>query len=299
MKLVKEKFLHLIMNALNEDMGQGDITTSAIFEKDTIVSADIIAKERCILAGMDVVKWVFEALDEKQEFKPFFEDGDEIKKNRVVASLRGKSKAILTGERVALNFLGILSGVATLTDRFVRKVKGTGVEIFDTRKTIPGLRELEKYAVKIGGGRNHRMGLWDAILIKDNHLKVIPYAYSWHLGRSREARFLSIKEAIERARQKGYKNIEIEVEDLKEFEKAIDAGADIIMLDNMKIDDIRRAVRIREKIVTRQGKRLILEVSGGINLDNVKAVAETGVDRISIGSLTHSAPSIDFSLEIK
>jgi len=274
-KLTKEKILPAIMNALREDAGTGDVTSQLIFDKDMAVMADIIVNEDCILAGIDVARWTFTALDEKIAFTPLYEDGDSVKKGKRIASLKGSAKNILTTERTALNFLARLSGVATLTDKFVKKTKDTKAKIFDTRKTTPGLRELEKYAVKSGGGFNHRMGLWDGILIKDNHLK-----------------FFSIEETVNKAKERHHRNIEIEVSDLKQYKEALEASPDIIMLDNMELEDIKKAVKMRPS------GRPVLEVSGGVDMENVLKVAKAGVDRISVGALTHSAPSIDFSLEI-
>ncbi len=274
MKLSKEKVLPVIMAALAEDVASGDITSALIFEKDENVMADVIVHEDCVPAGLDVLRWIFNALDERIIFRPLCADGDSVKKGKKVAALKGSVKNILAGERTALNFLGRLSGVATSTSRFMAKVKGTKAKIFDTRKTLPGLRVLEKYALRVGGGSNHRMGLWDGVLIKDNHLSRV-----------------KVRDAVKKAKAKGYKNIEIEVSDLKEFKEALDAGADIIMLDNMKIGDIRKAVRLAKS-------KAVLEVSGGVDLENVARIARTGIHRISIGALTHSAPSVDFSLEI-
>jgi nicotinate-nucleotide pyrophosphorylase (carboxylating) len=284
MKSAKEKILPVVISALNEDIGNGDLTTALVFEKDMNVRAGIIAKEDCIIAGVDVARRVFDTLNERIEFTPLCEDGSMVKKGKKVISLKGPVKGILTGERTALNFLGRLSGISTLTGKFVKKVKGTGVKILDTRKTTPGMRILEKYAVTAGGGYNHRAGLWDGILIKDNHIKG-----SWLMAHGSWASV--IKKLIGDAKSKRYKAIEIEVSNLKEFRAALEAGADIIMLDNMKQEDIKKAVRMNRR-------KALLEVSGGVNLDNVRAIAKTGVDRISIGSLTHSAPSIDLSLEI-
>jgi len=284
MKLTKEKIFPIIISALKEDIGSGDITSSVIFEKDTSLLAHIIVKEECILAGADVVKWVFDAVDEKIAFTALFKDGDRVKKNKRVISVRGSAKNILSAERTVLNFLGHLSGVATLTAEFVKEVKGTAVKIYDTRKTTPGLREMEKYAVGAGGGFNFRIGLWDGVMIKDNHLRAL--------------RENAIKESVSVFKGRGYKNIEVEVENIAEFEDALDAGADIIMLDNMKTEDIKKAVKLKNAKDKGRFKNVILEASGGISLENVKKIAKTGVDRISIGKLTHSAPSIDFSLEI-
>jgi len=290
-KLSREKILPIIMAALSEDVGSGDITGELVFEKDVNVTADIVVKEACVLSGIALVKWIFNALDEKIVLRPLYEDGKRIGKGKKILSIKGSAKNILAGERTALNFIGRLSGIATLTNRFVEKVKGTRAKIFDTRKTMPGFRELDKYAVTSGGGQNHRMGLWDGVLIKDNHLAGLRIA-------EHRSQADTIQEAVRKARGRGYKNVEIEVDNLKDCIEALDAGADIIMLDNMKIEDVRKAVRLRDSKSKTQSLRSALEVSGGIGLDNVARFAKIGVDRISVGSLTHSAPSIDFSLEI-
>lgn len=284
MKLSKEKVLPIIMAALAEDVASGDITSALIFEKDENVMAEVIANEDCVPAGLDVLRWIFDALDERIVFRPLCADGDSVKKGRKVAVLKGSVKNILAGERTALNFLGRLSGVATSTSRFTAKVKGTKAKIFDTRKTLPGLRVLEKYAVRVGGGSNHRMGLWDGVLIKDNHITATS-------NRQQTTRGNAIRASVKKAKAKGYRNIEIEVDNFREFKDALAAGADIIMLDNMKIEDIKKAVRLAKS-------KAVLEVSGGVDLENVARIARTGIQRISIGALTHSAPSVDFSLEI-
>ena len=285
MKLSREKVLPIIMAALTEDLGTGDITSSVLFEKDINVIANIFANEECVVCGLDVVRWVFNAVDEKINFRPLCDDGNSVKKGKKIASLIGPVKGILSGERTALNFLGRLCGVATLTSKFTKKVKGSRAKIFDTRKTTPGWRVLEKYAVRIGGGCNHRMGLWDGVLIKDNHLQGLQLAVKGE-------KLKNIKRAVETAKVKGYKNIEVEVEDLKEYKAALDASADIVMLDNMKVEDVKKAVKMKKR------SKVALEISGGITLDNVSKYAKTKIDRISIGFLTHSAPSIDFSLDL-
>jgi nicotinate-nucleotide pyrophosphorylase (carboxylating) len=291
MKITKEKAFPIIISALKEDMGSGDITSSVIFEKDINLLAHIIAKEECVMAGIDIAKWVLDAIDEKILFTALCKDGDRIKKGKRVISVRGSAKSILSAERTILNFIGHLSGVASLTAEYVKEVKGTGARIYDTRKTMPGLRELEKYAVTLGGGFNYRVGLWDAVMIKDNHLEAIVF-------NSKERRIKAISDSIAIFKSKGYKNIEVEIEDLAEFKEALDSGADIIMLDNMKPEEIKKAVKLKNSFNKKRGAKVILESSGGISLDNVKKIARTGVDRISVGRLTHSAPSIDFSLEI-
>jgi len=278
MKLTKEKVFPIIISALKEDIGSGDITSSVLFEKDISILAHIIAKEECVLAGMDIARWVFDAVDEKIAFTALCKDGDRVKKGKRIMSVKGSAKNILAAERTVLNFLGHLSGVATFTAEFVNEVKGTAAKIYDTRKTIPGLRELEKYAVVMGGGFNYRIGLWDEIMIKDNHLEVMGLK--------------AVGKSIAAFKNRGYKNIEVEVGNIAEFKEALEAGADIIMLDNMKPEDIKKAVKLRK------GLKIILEASGGIGLENIKKTAKAGVDRISIGKITHSAPSIDFSMEM-
>jgi len=297
MKLAREKALPIIMNALTEDMGSGDITSNLLFEKDVNVTAEVVVKEECIICGIDVAKWIFNVIDERIILRPLCNDGDRLKKGKKVISLKGHAKGIMSGERSVLNFLGRLSGVATLTHRFIQKAKTKKVKIFDTRKTTPGLRVLEKYAVRVGGGYNHRMGLWDGILIKDNHL--VPSglnAQGFRLGG--QAKLSVIEEAVRKVKARGYKDVEIEINNLKEFREALEAGADIIMLDNMKLEDVRKAVRFKRSKVRTLHHVPILEASGGVVLENVGKIAAAGVDRISIGSLTHSVPTIDFSLEI-
>ena len=290
MHLAKEKLFPIIIGALKEDIGSGDITSSIIFEKDVSLLAHIIAKEKCVIAGIDAARWVFDAVDEKIAFTVLCKDGDIIKKGKRIMSMKGSAKSILSAERTALNFIGHLSGVATLTAEFVRAVKGAGSQIYDTRKTTPGMRELEKYAVAVGGGHGYRIGLWDKVLIKDNHI-------NGSMLQAKGSRLQAIKNLIGVFKNRGYGNIEIEVENIAEFKEALEAGADIIMLDNMKPEEIKKAVKIIQS-QPRNCAMPILEVSGGISLDNVRKIAHAGVDRISIGMLTHSAPSIDFSLEI-
>ncbi len=267
----------LIESAIKEDIGSGDITTYSLELSDRYGEGLIIAKEDLILAGIDIAERVFKILNPEIIFNKNYIDGDEVNKGRVIGSIKGKVEYLLAGERVALNFLQRLSGISTLTRRYVDMVKDYNVRILDTRKTTPGLRTLEKYAVKIGGGFNHRFGLFDGVLIKDNHIKAVG----------------GIREAIKRARSTipHTLKIEVEVKDLDEVEEALNGGADIIMLDNMSINDIERAVNIINK-------KIPIEVSGNIKLDNIIEVAKTGVNFISIGALTHSSKGVDISLEI-
>lgn len=267
----------LIEIALQEDIGTGDITTEALFGGQAIEKSGVIlAKQDLVIAGLEIAKRVFLAVDHHLNWKRYFEEGVLVKKGQKVAEVQGRYDSILKGERVALNFLQHLSGIATLTRQFVDKIKKYPVQILDTRKTTPGLRALEKHAVRVGGGKNHRLGLYDRFLIKDNHLQGI-----------------SIQEAIVRAKRKNVNKvpIEIEVDSISQIEEAIQAGADIILLDNLSPRDLKKAV-------LQVNHRVKLEASGGITLENVVDYAKTGVDFISIGALTHSAPAVDLSLEM-
>ncbi|MBC8274837.1 MAG: carboxylating nicotinate-nucleotide diphosphorylase [Chloroflexi bacterium] len=271
----------LIDRALAEDLGQGDVTTEALVPDDQQGKASITAKAKGVIAGTEVARQVFLKVDPELKIAILIQDGAAIKPGDVIARIEGKCASILKAERVALNFLQHLSGIASETARYVQAVKGLPAQITDTRKTTPGLRALEKYAVQAGGGRNHRMHLGDGILIKDNHLAALR-----HQG-------LTLQEIAARARQKASPElkIEVEVKTPQEASEAAEAGADIIMLDNMDLQDMRQAVRLIKG-------RTVIEASGGITLDRVRAVAETGVDLISVGALTHSAKALDISLEL-
>jgi nicotinate-nucleotide pyrophosphorylase (carboxylating) len=270
----------VIRHSLLEDIGKGDITTQLTIPKNKLVKADVIAKENCVLCGMEVLERVFFIVDKDIKFTPKAKEGEKVKKGKAVASLEGKAHSILGGERVALNLLSHLCGVATKTREYVEMAKPHKVKITDTRKTMPGLRELQKYAVRIGGGFNHRMALDEMILIKDNHLQVTE-------GYTQLPKV-----------PKGYK-IEIEVENLDEFKHALKFKPDVIMLDNMKVEDIKKAAEIRENTTfNSHHPRTKLEVSGGITLETLKDVAATGVDLISVGELTHSVKAIDFGLDV-
>ncbi len=267
-----------VHRALQEDAGRGDVTTEAIVPKDAVGAAVIVAKAAGVICGLSPCEACFRTLDPDLEFTVKAEDGAAVAPVATVAEITGRLRPILTAERTALNFLQRLSGIATLTAQFVERVQGTQAVILDTRKTTPGLRLFEKYAVRCGGGRNHRFGLDDGILIKDNHIDA-----AGGLG-----------EAVRRMRASQGKRplpIEVEVEALDQIEEALAAGAAMLLLDNFGADDLRRAVEL-------VNGRAELEASGGVTLENVRAVAETGVDYISIGRLTHSAPSLDLSLEV-
>ncbi len=267
----------LIKAALKEDIGSGDITTDLIVPKDAFVEAEIIAKENGIVCGLEVAKEAFLKLDKSIKFICIKKDGNNVKIGERVAVIRGNARKVLSAERTALNFLQHLSGIATETKKYTDLVKGTKTIILDTRKTTPLLRSLEKKAVKCGGGKNHRFGLFDAVLIKDNHLCIEK----------------DISNAIRKAKRAG--KVEIEVKNIEELKTAVKSGADIILLDNMSLKELKTAVKIVRKI---SKKKIYLEASGGITKENVKKVAKTGVDFISIGSLTHSVKSLDFSLEV-
>jgi len=272
----------IIDRALAEDLGKGDVTSAALITGDRQGTGFIVAKKEGILAGINIAKQVFHQVDPELKAEVLLEDGMRVKPGTKLAKVSGSIASILKAERVALNFLQRLSGIASETNRYVEAVKGLPVRIMDTRKTTPGLRSLEKHAVKAGGGDNHRMSLGDGILIKDNHLAAL------------RSQGLNIKEIIARARHNAPQRfpVEVEVGTVSEALEAVEAGADIVMLDNMSLQDMGKAVK------SIRGRALI-EASGGITLDNVRAVAETGVDLISIGALTHSARALDISLELE
>ena len=266
-----------IIEWLNEDVGSGDITTENIIPQQAKTVGLIQAKQRGIVAGINVAGLVFTTLAPDIEFTPMVEDGDEVEPHTVLAKIEGDAHVILTGERLALNLLQHLSGIATLTSSYARLAEGTKAHVVDTRKTLPGLRMLEKYAIRVGGGRNHRMGLYDAVMIKDNHIKVAG----------------GIKEAVRMTRNEisHTVKIEVETETLDQVKEALEAGADIIMLDNMSIEMIEEAVRLIDG-------RAIVEASGGVTKERLPAIAKAGVDIISVGALTNSAPILDISLDI-
>src|SRR3989338_5131826 len=287
-KLSESALQDLIRNALKEDIGSGDITTELLIPKNKVIKAVIILKEKAVVAGLEIAQRVFRAIDKNIQFKVTSADGSQEKPGKIIAKIQGQAGSILSGERTALNFLSHLSGVATVTRSFVDQVKPYKARIMDTRKTTPGLRELEKYAVALGGGYNHRMGLWDAVLVKDNHIAVLKAG----------ARGINIKDIARLVKEKKPKGMktDIEVRNLKEFQEVLEIPPDIIMLDNMDISQIKKAVAMRDAQCDRQNVKI--EVSGGVRLSNVKAIAKTGVDIISIGALTHSAKAVDMSLEV-
>jgi len=268
----------LIEIALKEDIGPGDITTDNIVGPETIGKGIIIAKQDLILAGIQVAERVFSHLDGDVVFDAAYSDGDLIAKGETVIRVEGSLSTLLKCERTALNFLQRLSGIATQTKKYVDEVDDTSVKLVDTRKTTPGWRVLEKYAVRMGGAHNHRMGLYDGVLIKDNHIAVAG----------------GIKNAVRRVREtiSHLVKVEVEASTAKEVSEALNAGADIILLDNMNLNQIQEAVSVIDH-------RVLVEVSGGVTRNQLKALAQTGVDLISIGALTHSAIAVDLSMRIE
>ncbi len=269
----------IIALALAEDVGLGDRTSEALIDDEVEGTAVMLAKSAGILCGLDVAEKVFSEVDSSLQFEPALSDGAELQGEREeIARIRGSLKSILIAERTALNFLQRMSGVATLTSQFVAAVDGTNAQIVDTRKTMPGMRLLDKYAVGIGGAKNHRFNLSDGVLIKDNHIAAVG----------------GVQQAVELARNNAPHTLRVEIEckTLRQVAEALAARADIILLDNMSVDTLRKAVRIIDN-------RALTEASGGVNLEMVRAIAETGVDLISVGALTHSAVALDISLDIE
>jgi nicotinate-nucleotide pyrophosphorylase (carboxylating) len=278
----EEQIDRIIELALTEDTGQGDVTSEALIPATLLGTATIQAKAEGVLAGIEVADRVLLRVDPSLKFTVLIQDGSKIRPGDRIATVSGRVISILKAERVMLNFLQHLSGIATLTARYVSRTEGTAATIVDTRKTTPGLRLLEKYAVRTGGGKNHRLHLGDGILIKDNHLAAL------------RALCANMKDIIARTRRNAPEDMKIEVEvtSVEEAKEAAEAGADIVLLDNMGPEEMRRAV-------SQMPGGVKTEASGGINLENVRAVAETGVNIISIGALTHSAEALDISLKIE
>jgi nicotinate-nucleotide pyrophosphorylase (carboxylating) len=281
-KLSQDEIRLLVRRALEEDLGPGDATSLATVPAEAHARAVIIAREAAVIAGLEFAALAFTELDPAVQIECTASDGQHVATATRLMSVAGSARAILSAERVALNFVQRLSGVATLTAKFVEAVKGTHSRILDTRKTTPGLRRAEKYAVACGGGQNHRFGLFDLVLIKDNHLAAL-----------REATPSAIAAAVARARH-DYPQLKVEVEadTLEQVGQALAAGADLILLDNMNVEELRRSVEL-------VGRHAKTEASGGVNLLTVRPIAETGVDFISVGALTHSAPAVDIGLDFE
>ncbi|TRZ93987.1 carboxylating nicotinate-nucleotide diphosphorylase [bacterium] len=278
--LNQDKLDAVVRHALVEDIGRGDITTQLTIPEDKQIEATLLVREECVICGLEVAERVFNIVDKEIKLVALVRQGQLVKSGKTIAEIAGRARNILSAERVALNLLTMLCGIATQTREYVKRIEPYKTKITDTRKTLPGLRELQKYAVRVGGGYNHRMGLDEMILIKDNHIKVTD-GYS---------KLPSVP--------KGFM-IEIEVQNLEEFKHALKFKPDVIMLDNMHISDIKKAVKIRDSVVfNSHHPKTKLETSGNIDLANVRKVAATGVDIISIGALTHSVRASDISLEV-
>lgn len=282
--LINSQIKKLVGQAIKEDIGSADFTTNFIVSKNQKNQAVIFSNSNGILAGLPLVLLTFKLLDAKIKFKIFKLDGEKIKRGDKVLEISGKTSAILSAERTALNFLQHLSGIATFTSQFVKKVQNTKATICDTRKTTPLWRNLEKYAVKMGGGSNHRLGLYDMVLIKDNHIQAAG----------------SITEAIKLVQQRNKKRLPVEVEtkNLAEVKAALKAGVNFIMLDNFSVKNLNQAVKNIRDYEKKSKNKIKIEASGNVDLKNVKKIARTGVDLISVGKITHSAPALDFSLEL-
>ncbi len=266
--------LPLIKTALAEDVGTGDITSRLLIPEGLQTSVAFVARQEMVLAGIDVPAMVYDELDKNITVNTRAKDGDRLEKSAVIATLSGNARAILTGERTALNLMQRMSGVATLTRQYVDAIAGTKAKILDTRKTMPGMRQTDKYAVRMGGGMNHRMGLWDAVLVKDNHIALAG----------------NLAEAVKYGRA-GKVPVYVECDTLAQLAETLAAKPNRIMLDNMSLEMLREAVAMT-------AGKVLLEATGGVNLSNVRAVAETGVDYISVGAITHSAPAVDIGLDV-
>ncbi len=275
----------LVDLAIQEDIGKGDITSKTVNLPNEKTEAMLVSRESGVLSGIPVAQYVLKKIAPKCKMTIFLKDGSALTKGSKIARIKGTTNELLTAERIMLNFLQHLSGIASITAQYVSKTKGTKACILDTRKTTPAYRKLEKYAVACGGGQNHRMGLFDMVMIKDNHIASLSQS-------SAEP----IKEAIKRAKKKIPKNMKIivEVDNLKQLKEALPANPNIILLDNMSNADLKKAVSLRDKT----NPKILLEASGGVNLNTVRSIAQTGVDRISVGSITHSVKALDIGLDI-
>lgn len=287
MKIPKETE-RLIEIALKEDIGKGDVTTRLTIQKEKRCRAKIIFREKAVVAGLFLMTPLFRCLDRRVKVRPLVREGAVVRKNQAVVLLEGPAGSILTGERVALNFLSHLSGVATLTRRYVDRVKPYPVKILATRKTTPGFRFLEKHALLSGGGEDHRMGLYDQVLVKENHLQLRQV--------TSDKQQETLKDWVERIRKKVPKGMKIEVEaqSVREARELLSSQADIVLLDNLSLAEIRKVASLRKNLK----RKILLGVTGGVTLANVGEIAKTGVERISVGRITHSAPAVNISLDI-
>ncbi|MBF0122789.1 MAG: carboxylating nicotinate-nucleotide diphosphorylase [Candidatus Omnitrophica bacterium] len=280
--MLNNKIKKIVRNALREDIGTGDVTTGLAVPAQLRANAVILFKEKAVVAGLEFAQEAFRALDPHCCFEMKHKDGDMVLAGTTVLGVKGKARAILTAERVALNFLSYLSSISTETRRYCDAIKPVKADILDTRKTTPGMRELERYVVRTGGGANHRFDLGEMVLLKDNHRAM--------------NRFGSLAEMVEDIRRRTHKPIEVEVDTINELEDVLRANPDMILLDNMSLAQLRRAVKIVHQLP--RSRRPLLEASGGVTLKTVRAIAKTGVDRISVGALTHSRRAVDVSLEM-
>ena len=269
----------VIGDALDEDIGSGDITCEAVIPEDAALSLVMRARQPLVAAGVEIGLNAFSRLAPETELGGVVSDGVRMEPGGVLARITGPARALLSAERTALNIIQHLSGIATLTRRYADAIKGAGAALLDTRKTTPGLRELEKYATRVGGAQNHRMGLYDAVLIKDNHMALAG----------------GVAKAVRRARAAGHGAIEVECDTLEQVAQALEAGAVHVLLDNMDPGSLRRAVAMAAAL---NGRRVVLEASGGVTLENIRAISETGVDFISVGRITQSAPAVDIGLDM-
>ncbi len=272
--LIDQEVAAFIDSAFAEDIGSGDVTAESVIPENTKLTANVNAREDMVLAGIPLIQPIFRRLDPHVTVLEHATDGEKLSAGQRIATITGAARALLTAERTALNIVQHLSGIATLTHQYVQAIEGTRAKLLDTRKTIPGLRILAKYAVACGGGNNHRMGLFDAVMIKDNHIAVAG----------------SVKHAVKAAKAAGNRRIQVECDTLEQVRQAVDAGATSLLLDNMTPVMLREAVQIT-------GHLIPLEASGGVTLDTIRAIAETGVDYISVGRLTQSAPAVDIGLD--
>ena len=287
-KLNIKKALPLIKLAVEEDLGHEDVTSQLICKEDTVAKANIVSREEIVVCGMDIAKQVLRCYDEKLKLKALIPDGEPAHVGKRIATIEGPLASMLSAERVLLNFLQRLSGIATTTRKYVWAVHGTKAKIYDTRKTMPGWRILEKYAVRCGGGYNHRLGLYDAVLIKDNHLAQLGPSF-----------YPKLKRIVEEARnKKGIKFVAVEVDHVDHQLNHVlkIPGIDIVLLDNMGQWQLNHAVEMRNEMCGK-GKKPLLEASGNINLNNVSAIAQCGIDRIAVGAITHSAAAVDIGLD--
>lgn len=273
---LKKDVERLIHDALAEDVGVGDVTSGAVLGEQARLKLLMNSREPIVVAGLEIAKDIFQQLAPDAEIRCLSQDGEKVQPGTALMSLDGMARGLLTAERTALNIVQLLSGIATLTRQYVEAIEGTGSVLLDTRKTVPGLRVLSKYATRIGGATNHRMRLDDGVLIKDNHIAVAG----------------SVAEAVRRALDAGLENIEVECDTLEQAREAMDAGARRLLLDNMSLDELRKAVDMA-------GDTVSLEASGGVNLETIRAIAETGVDFISVGRITQSAPAVDIGLDLE